>query len=422
MKDVVFTCYAFGEIYLRQQERLKNSILNIYPDANIRFWNSKSGSTHNNLDEMPPGSRTFHESTYGFKVHCVNSCLNEGFKKIIFMDPAVVLESKIESILENLEKEGVMCTKDPWPLEDRVSYKCLSWLGKTKEDIKHLTLVGGSLYLFDFNHPVTQPFFDMWMKMEEYGLFGSEPDAQQPWWNGHRQDEACFSLCMDRYDLKPKEVDDWDSVGYSNLGKKTNRIFVFHKYHFRNDPVGEFYGHSIYESLLPINANVLDLGCRDFNFTDKMRELEHTVYPVDIGEFDGDHYRIAISDKDGRCGVVNEEQPDATHIKNGDEIPMMTMESFSKHVGVDHWDFIKMDIEGEELNILMNAEEHPIASQVSVEFHTHCTDQTKEQVDECLDYLSEWYNIYNRNWDYVDPKNHPEQGVKNYWDVLLVAN
>jgi FkbM family methyltransferase len=416
MKDLVFTSYGFGDLYCRQQERLEKSIRELYPEASIRFWHSINGSSNNDINERPPGSKTFHESMYGFKVHCIKSCLDEGFKRIIFLDVAVVLESGLEIVLETLRKEGVMCAIDPSLLIDRVSDKCLQYMGKTKEDIKDLTIVGGSVYLFDFNHPITQPFFDEWYEMENLGLFGSESDAQQSWWNGHRCDEACFSLCLDKFGLKPSV---WDHVGYFNAGT-TDRagweVFVFHKLHFK--AFGKIQDHTINESLLPIGANILDLGCRDFNFTNTLRELEHNVYPVDIDDFDGDYYKIAISDKDGKCGVVRENDPNATHIKNGDEIPMMTLETFSKHVGVDHWDLIKMDIEGEEINIL-NSAKHPIASQISVEFHAHCTNQTKEQIDECLNYLSQWYHIHNQVWDTVN--GDPNQGMgKNYWDVLLI--
>lgn len=415
IKDIVFTSYAFGDLYCRQQDRLKKSILQRYPDANIKFWQSKSNSSFNNLSELPPGSKTFHESMYGFKVHCIKNCLNEGFKIIIYLDVAVVIETDIFPILETLKHEGVMCAIDKSSLSNRVSEKCLKWVGKTKEQIKDLTIVGGSLFLFDFNHPITKPFFDMWAKMEEEGLFGSESDAQQPWWNAHRHDEACFSLCLDAFNMKPSS---WDKVGYHNAGQSRHsgrEAFVFHKLHFKE--IGTVHGHSINESLLPLKSNILDLGCRDFIFTNKMKELEHNVYPVDIGVFDGDYYRIAISDKDGRCSVVNERDPDATHISDGDEIPMMTIETFSKHVGVEKWDLIKMDIEGQELNILNNSK-HPIASQISVEFHAHCTTQTKEQIDECLAKLSDWYHIHNQIWDTV---NGTESGRKNYWDVLLIA-
>jgi len=429
MKDVVFTSCAFGPLYSRQQDRLKRSIQDLYPDANIRFW--KSVKTHTELTpgEWPPGSKTHMDSMYGFKVHCVNNCLQDGFKKIIFLDPAVVLAPGLEQILENLSINGVMAAKDDTMLQECISKSCLEWLGKTKEDIKHLTLVGGSVYLFDFNHPITYPFFRYWFKMEAEGVFGSQHECtwnggEHGTWNNHRMDETCFSLCLDKFGLKP-------SPGLpSDIGTQIgNKNSVFHKFHFNE--YRTIHEHTIREAIPP-NSNILDLGCRNFGFTNYLRSKGHSVYPVDIDSPNEpglincdenakeheivpgqDYYRIAISDKDGRCAVARNHDPNATHIMKGDEIPMMTVESFSKHVGVQEWDIIKMDIEGQELDILMNSK-HPIAHQISVEFHTHCTPQTKETIDACLDHLRQWYYIDNVNWV-------SEHGCsENYWDILLI--
>jgi len=172
--------------------------------------------------------------------------------------------------------------------------------------------------------------------------------------------------------------------------------------------------HTLNENILPENANILDLGCRDFRFTNTFRDMNYNVYPVDIDVFEGeDYWRIGISDSDGKCSVNYTNDPQGTSIREGDDILMMTIETFSRHVGVDRWDLIKMDVEGSEMGILKSAN-HPISSQISVEFHAHSTSQTKEQIDECLDYLSQWYNIHNRKWE-------PNHGSGyNYWDVLLI--
>ena len=178
--------------------------------------------------------------------------------------------------------------------------------------------------------------------------------------------------------------------------------------------------HTLNENILPENANILDLGCRDFRFTNTFRDMNYNVYPVDIDIFEGEsYYRIGISDKDGRCSVNHVDGwPLVTSICDGDDIPMMTLKSFSEFVGVSHWDLIKMDVEGSEMGILMNSK-HPIATQVSVEFHAHCTSQTKEQIDECLAYLHKWYHIFNRDWRLASDW---KDGPNNYWDVLLISN
>lgn len=173
--------------------------------------------------------------------------------------------------------------------------------------------------------------------------------------------------------------------------------------------------HSVDNKLLTHNGNILDLGCRGFDFEYQLDCMgDFNIHCIDIDELEGDYFRLAISDKNGMCAVNHTGDKQATHIKEGNEIPMMTIETFSKMVNVKHWDLIKMDIEGEEIKVLESAK-HPMAIQVSVEFHAHCGVQTKEQLDALLDKLSEYYTIHNRVWEQRHGCSH------NYWDVLLIA-
>src|SRR5262245_41478099 len=117
---------------------------------------------------------------------------------------------------------------------------------------------------------------------------------------------------------------------------------------------------------------VLDLGCRGFEFTRQMRELGLTVFPVDLDILHEDmaYYRCAISNYNGRCGVHRPADKQATCITTGDEVNCMTLESFSQMVGVAHWDLIKMDIESAEYEIIMSWKTPP-CDQLSIEFHLH---------------------------------------------------
>jgi len=182
--------------------------------------------------------------------------------------------------------------------------------------------------------------------------------------------------------------------------------------------------HSVNLELLPIHSNVLDLGCRGFEFTDQLRALGHSVYPVDIDTLETrkNYHRIAISHRNGFAKVQifpNDPQstrilPDTNQDAKGDLIEMMTIAEFSKRNGVEKWDLIKIDIEGEEYKILESAQ-HPMATQVSVEFHEH-TDRKigKERLDDLLLRLSKFYVIYNQNWE-------ARHGAGfNYWDILLI--
>ena len=411
MNDVVFTTYSFGELYCYQQERLRDSILQIYPEGNLRFYRDLHGASAPQ-EGRPPGSKTFHESMYGFKVHCVKNCLKEGFKKIIFLDAAIILEGEISNVLEKAHEIGVLAAVDHTELKNVTSDDCLKYVGRKREDLTE-TLVGGSVYIFDFTNPITEKVFDRWAQMEADGIFGCEKDDARGLLQGHRKDETCMSLALSENGIKPCG---FDEIGYHNLGNEsTNKKFTFYKLHFKG--IGTVHEHSLNQSLIPLHGNILDLGCRDFIFTDFFRSQEYEVYPVDIGKFDGKYYRYAISHESGLCYCQDERDPDATHITyedTGDQVVMLTIPEFSEAVDVKKWDLIKMDIEGAEFEILRQGK-HPMASQICVEFHAHCTNQTKASLDKLLDYLEEFYEIYGRDW-----KEEHSAGF-NYWDVLLIA-
>ena len=412
MKNIVFTSYAFGPLYVYQQERLRQSILKIYPDANIRFWHNDDPSSQAPCNV--PGARTFHESMYGFKVHCVRNCMLEGFDIVIFLDAAMVLEKPIDDVLLHAEEIGMLATDEKTKLSTVLRDDIYNLLGVEKSYAKKLHLVGGSIYIFDFRHVNGRDIYKIWSDLESHGMFGSEDDAQQPWWNGHRCDEACMSLAMSYCGVEPQS---FDVVGYHNLGGgNANRVFTFCKLHFKG--LGEVCGHTICQALIPPHGTILDAGCRGFQFADFFRRDEYDVYPIDIDEIEGENYhRIALCSKSGMRYIKRDRDPDATRTsfnpEDGEPVNAMTLEAYSEYVGVNHWDLIKLDIEGDEYDLLKNAH-HPIAGQITVEFHAHLG-QTKSDLDELLEMLSEYYHIQNKIW------REWHGGVSNYWDVLLIS-
>jgi len=130
--------------------------------------------------------------------------------------------------------------------------------------------------------------------------------------------------------------------------------------------------HKVDLSLLPDKANILDLGCRGFEFYEYFKAKGHDVYPVDIDILETEHkyYRVGITDINGKMGVQKTNDPQATSLKVGDEIVVYTLETFSALNGVNMWDLIKMDVEGSEFNIIMGMT-RPMAKQLSIEFHIH---------------------------------------------------
>lgn len=175
--------------------------------------------------------------------------------------------------------------------------------------------------------------------------------------------------------------------------------------------------HSVCLELLPEKARILDAGCRDFLLTNYFRNLYHQVTAIDIGAlYGGEYLRYGLSDRRRECYITNDQDPQAQKLCDGEgghnRITALPLSEFEKMAG-GKFDLIKLDIEGEELPVLSTAK-HPIARQVSVEFHIHCG-QKLEDVNALLLMLGEYYEIHGA----VLEERHG--AGMNYWDVLMIA-
>lgn len=213
MKDVIFISVAFGERYIEQQDRLKESILSIYPDANLLFYR----------DCLPEKSKPFLDSLYGFKVHAIKEALQKGFNKIIWLDPAMILCREIELY----KWPPIVAVKDENKLSQYISNACLGFFRTTRERLNDskIHLVGGSLYYFNFNEIGAQVVFDEWFDLEKNGYFGSQYQEASGQLQGHRADESCMAMAIYSHGYIPCSP---DLIGYC-----TGENPVFIKKHFK---------------------------------------------------------------------------------------------------------------------------------------------------------------------------------------------
>lgn len=198
LNDFIFTSYCFDNSaqtgdYKAQQDRLKESILKIYPTANLHFI----------YEPEQTGKPKFQQSLYGFKVKLVKECLDKGFKKIIFFDTAICLNDTIDYWIEMAEQYGILAPIDNQKLDSVTSKQCLKFLLLNKEDIEEWNLVGGSIYIFDFNNDICKKVFRLWEELEANGLFGTQDDLTNNKLNNHRMDETCMALSLALHSQKP---------------------------------------------------------------------------------------------------------------------------------------------------------------------------------------------------------------------------
>ena len=213
MKDVCFVSVCFGDSrYFEQMDRLKESILKIYPEANLMFYRG----------QYPPGSRDFFHSLYGFKPHAVLAARYK-FTKVIWLDPAMVLVDKIDDLFQF----EMMSVKDDNVLYNVVSDACYQYFKMTKEEVqrKEWRLVGGSIYYFDFEKPSANRIFNSWYRAEIAGMFGSQEEQASEKLQGHRMDESVMALSMYKEGIEPVSM---EVARYCN---ENNPMFI--KKHFK---------------------------------------------------------------------------------------------------------------------------------------------------------------------------------------------
>lgn len=207
MQNTIFTSYCFGNQYLLQQIRLKESILQIYPDANLHF------KTESEITGKPK----FQKSLYGFKVDLVRECLEKGYKKIVFFDTAITLLGPIDHWFTLTPEFGVLAAIDRQTLDRVTSNNCLNYLKLTREEVSEWNLCGGSTYVFDFNETKCQDIWNMWQQMERDGIFGTQDDLSANKLQSHRMDETCMAMAMKLNGVDPLGHDEM-RYGYLHPG------------------------------------------------------------------------------------------------------------------------------------------------------------------------------------------------------------
>lgn len=210
MTDFIIISCAFGKRYLEQLDRLEASVKAIYPHFPMMSWRN----------EQVPG-KPHRESLYGFKVHAVQKALGKGYSKIIFLDPACILQHPVDYWFSiNLP---VLAVKDDNKLDKMISQKALNYYDNP--DITGWHLVGGSLYVFDFDNDETDSIFDQWYLAEQDGIFGSQFELSSEQINGHRMDESCMAMALYSHGIEP--------VGHDVARYNQNEQSIIIKKHFK---------------------------------------------------------------------------------------------------------------------------------------------------------------------------------------------
>lgn len=162
-------------------------------------------------------------------------------------------------------------------------------------------------------------------------------------------------------------------------------------------------GHTVELSLLT-QGTVLDLGCRDFNFSKEMVKAGCCVCAYDadssikLQELNDKIYftNAAVGIKNCKTKIYYElgEGAYTSEIKNYDgkyfEIEMINYNEIINRP----YDLLKIDIEGGEYDILSSINFQPFPKQITVEFHEHNLPELHSKMfHTVLNNLKKWYEL-----------------------------
>ena len=161
-------------------------------------------------------------------------------------------------------------------------------------------------------------------------------------------------------------------------------------------------GHTVDLSIVD-RKTVVDLGCRDFKFSEYFKNIGCAVLAFDadkevfknppkgivcfnnaVTTYNGrvNYYKL------GECGYTDDIKE-----HNPDESEPVDCISYSGIIN-EGYDILKMDVEGAEYAILSDPDFKPYPKQITVEFHEHCFKELHDKMyQKCLDNLSRWYDL-----------------------------
>lgn len=221
-------CYSpqnFG-YYATYADRLERSLDEFGVDADRIIWRR----------EFPTGSPPHQAMPYAFKYYAVKDAFQRGYRYAMWLDAGTQAIAPIEPLWDRIKTLGYVLLNGCDNLGKWISDYALEHYGYTRERAKEMKLAGGCLVGLDSENAAAQAFMKEWevivkdrklimganRRHRDAGngvmrsLMISDADesviSTDPFVEGHRSDESCFSLVMDRMGMQPITYTDWQAV------------------------------------------------------------------------------------------------------------------------------------------------------------------------------------------------------------------
>jgi hypothetical protein len=227
-RAIVSCCFAphNPEYYAKFADRLEASLGQYAPNADKtiyrKFW--------------PPQSPSHQELTYAFKYYAVKAALDKGYRYVMWLDAGTQVIAPIDPLWQLIERCGYGLLKGADNLGKWISDEALKYFGVDREYAMKLSLAGGCFIGIDRESPLGMKFFEKWGQIvkvhalmtganrrlhdDGHGVMRSllVTDATDsvvsldPRVEGHRSDEACFSIIAEQLGMEMMSYTDWQKV------------------------------------------------------------------------------------------------------------------------------------------------------------------------------------------------------------------
>lgn len=226
-RAITTCCYSTTnrEYYASYLDRLRTSLEQYAKEYAFLPWRT----------EWPPGSPAHLEYPYAFKYYAVKDGFDRGYRYVMWLDAGTQAIAPIEPLWDRIKSHGYALLNGGDPLGKWISDYALEKYSYTREKANSMTLAGGCLVGLDRESDRAMEFFKHWgylvqdkkllmganrRSKEDNGVMRSlmlsdadqSPISTDPTVEGHRSDESCFSLLMDRLGMEPITYTEWQKV------------------------------------------------------------------------------------------------------------------------------------------------------------------------------------------------------------------
>lgn len=212
--------------YSSYMDRLEHSLDEFGKDSDRIVWRN----------EWPPGSPPHQVTNYAFKYYAVKDAFAKGYRYVMWLDAGTQAIAPIEPLWERVYRLGYILLSGCDPLGKWISDEALKHFGVDREKTWTMALLGGCLIGLDRENETAMKFYAEWgeivrrrplmmganRKARDVGngvmrsLMISDADdsiiSTDDRVEGHRSDEACFSIVCDQLGMDLLNYTDWLKV------------------------------------------------------------------------------------------------------------------------------------------------------------------------------------------------------------------